>query len=44
MAAAGVVGDPACAVAAYGRPDPALVPPVDRIGTGERDGYLCLVF
>jgi hypothetical protein len=44
MAAAGAVGDPACAVAAYGQPDPALVPPVGRIGIGESDGYVCLVF
>jgi hypothetical protein len=44
MAAAGVVGDPVCAVAAYGRPDPGLVPPVSRIGIGESDGYVCLVY
>ncbi|WP_345622253.1 hypothetical protein [Streptomyces ziwulingensis] len=44
MAATGVVGDAACSMSAVGRPDPGLVPPLDRIGIGQSDGYTCLVF
>ncbi|MER7716318.1 hypothetical protein ABTX99_05090 [Streptomyces flaveolus] len=43
MAAAGVVGDPACSLAAVGRPDPALLPRTGRIGIGQSGGYTCLI-
>ncbi|MER6026175.1 hypothetical protein [Streptomyces sp. NPDC001851] len=44
MAAAGAVGDPACSLAAAGRPDPGLVPRGIRIGIGDYDGYWCLIW
>ncbi|MFJ8186258.1 hypothetical protein [Streptomyces sp. NPDC096105] len=44
MAAAGTVGDPVCAMAAVGRPDPALVPHESRIGIGRHGTYWCLVW
>ncbi|MEU9591745.1 hypothetical protein AB0D84_18805 [Streptomyces sp. NPDC048193] len=43
MAAEGVVGDPACSMAAVGRPDPRLLPRAGRIGIGQSGGYTCLV-
>ncbi|MEU5226584.1 hypothetical protein AB0G55_28730 [Streptomyces toyocaensis] len=43
MAAEGTVGDPACSLAAVGRPDPALVPRDERIGIGSHGGYWCLI-
>ncbi|MER5994039.1 hypothetical protein [Streptomyces viridosporus] len=43
MAAAGTVGDPACSMAAVGRPDPDLVPRSSRIGIGHHGGYWCLI-
>jgi hypothetical protein len=43
MAAAAVVGDPACSLAAVGRPDPALLPRTGRIGIGQSGGYTCLI-
>ncbi|MEV8593348.1 hypothetical protein [Streptomyces sp. NPDC052012] len=44
MAANGVVGDPACSLAAVGRPDPGLVPHGGRIGIGDHGGYWCLIW
>ncbi|MET9736334.1 hypothetical protein ABZZ79_38660 [Streptomyces sp. NPDC006458] len=44
MAAAGAVGDPACSMAAVGRPDPSLVPQVGRIGIGNSGAYWCLIW
>ncbi|WP_333764208.1 hypothetical protein, partial [Streptomyces sp. IBSBF 2390] len=44
MAAAGTVGDPACSMAAVGRPDPSLVPQGGRIGIGSYGGYWCLIW
>jgi hypothetical protein len=43
MAAEGVVGDPACTLAAVGRPDPALLPRTSRIGIGQSGDYTCLI-
>ncbi|MEV5935146.1 hypothetical protein ACIQCD_17575 [Streptomyces sp. NPDC093250] len=43
MAMAGKVGDPACSMAAVGRPDPALVPQDNRIGIGRHGAYWCLI-
>ncbi|MGV9938660.1 hypothetical protein [Streptomyces sp. NPDC003401] len=44
MAVAGVVGDPACSMAAVGRPDPGLVPRGGRIGIGHHGHYWCLIW
>ncbi|CAL9665731.1 hypothetical protein SUDANB176_07211 [Streptomyces sp. enrichment culture] len=44
MAAADTVGDPACSMAAVGRPDPRLVPQNSRIGIGRHGSYWCLVW
>ncbi|MFF9060218.1 hypothetical protein ACF09K_16260 [Streptomyces sp. NPDC014882] len=44
MAAAGTVGDPACSMAAVGRPDPSLVPQGGRIGIGHYGHYWCLIW
>ncbi|MEU0769724.1 hypothetical protein [Streptomyces albogriseolus] len=44
MSAVGTVGDPACTMAAVGRPDPALVPRESRIGIGHHGTYWCLVW
>ncbi|MEU3661405.1 hypothetical protein AB0E77_16860 [Streptomyces sp. NPDC032940] len=43
MAAEGVVGDPACSMAAVGQPDPLLLPRTGRIGIGRSGGYTCLI-
>jgi hypothetical protein len=44
MAAAGIVGDPACTLSAVGDVDTALVPAGLRIGTGTAGGYTCLIW
>lgn len=44
MAVAGVVGDPACSMAAAGRPDPSLVPQGGRIDIGRYGRYWCLIW
>ncbi|MFF7887536.1 hypothetical protein ACFZDJ_49875 [Streptomyces sp. NPDC007896] len=45
MAAAGVVGDPACSLAAVGNPDPALLPKgLTSVGTGQAGNYWCLIW
>ncbi|MGW1501985.1 hypothetical protein ACWCQW_26035 [Streptomyces mirabilis] len=45
MAAAGVVGDPACSLAAVGKPDPALLPMgLTSVGTGQAGKYWCLIW
>lgn len=44
MQAAGVVGDPACSLAAVGQPDPNLVPTGIRIGIGVAGPYTCLIW
>ncbi|GHB61429.1 hypothetical protein GCM10010377_60420 [Streptomyces viridiviolaceus] len=43
MAAAEVVGDPACSVAAVGQLDPNLLPQAARIGVGQSGRYTCLI-
>ncbi|MYR41624.1 hypothetical protein [Streptomyces sp. SID5910] len=43
MAAEGVVGDPACSLAAVGPPDPGLLPRTGRIGIGQSGDYTCLI-
>ncbi|KAF3469177.1 hypothetical protein [Streptomyces sp. Tu 3180] len=44
MATADRVGDPACSMAAVGRPDPDLVPRNSRIGIGHHGNYWCLIW
>ncbi|MFI8193363.1 hypothetical protein ACIF8T_32100 [Streptomyces sp. NPDC085946] len=44
MAAAEVAGDPACSMAAVGRPDPSLIPQGSRIGIGNHGRYWCLIW
>ncbi|MFF8035628.1 MULTISPECIES: hypothetical protein [unclassified Streptomyces] len=44
MATADTVGDPACALAAVGRPDPGLVPRCGHIAIGHHGGYWCLIW
>ncbi|WP_259472052.1 hypothetical protein [Streptomyces shenzhenensis] len=44
MAAARTVGDPACSMAAVGRPDPRLVPRGIPIDIGRYDNYWCLIW
>lgn len=44
MAAAGVVGNPACTLAAYGNPDPNLIPSGIPIAIGTAGGYTCLIW
>ncbi|WP_284717711.1 hypothetical protein [Streptomyces sp. G1] len=44
MAQAQTVGDPACSLSSTGRPDPGLVPAVDRIGIGNAGIYWCLIW
>lgn len=44
MAVTGVVGDPACSLAAAGLPDPGLLPQGGRIDIGHYGRYWCLVW
>ncbi|MEU1299911.1 hypothetical protein [Streptomyces shenzhenensis] len=44
MAAARTVGDPACSMAAVGRPDPRFVPRGIPIDIGRYDNYWCLIW
>ncbi|MER6858196.1 hypothetical protein [Streptomyces pilosus] len=44
MAAGATVGDPACSMAAAGRPDPLLLPRNSRIGIGHHGAYWCLIW
>ncbi|MEV7394178.1 hypothetical protein [Streptomyces sp. NPDC091215] len=45
MAAAGVVGDSACSLSAFGQPDPALIPRgLTSVGTGRAGNYWCLIW
>ncbi|MFD9001474.1 hypothetical protein ACFV0T_10975 [Streptomyces sp. NPDC059582] len=44
MAAAGVVGDPVCSMAAVRQPDPSLVPQGGQIGIGHYGDYWCLIW
>ncbi|MEY7981615.1 hypothetical protein AB8O53_35580, partial [Streptomyces pilosus] len=44
LAAGATVGDPACSMAAAGRPDPRRRPRNGRIGIGPHDAYWCLIW
>ncbi len=45
MAAAQVVGDPACSLSSKGPPSPSLIPAgVTSISTGTAGGYYCYIW